>query len=210
MEEEGTALPPPERRLVITDPETLRVLADPLRLRIIEHLVAADAKPRTVKEIARDLSTSQTKLYYHVNLLEEHGLIRVVESRVVQGIIEKRYQVTALSFDVERRLVSPGMPGMDDAVFDLLTAMFDNTRRDIEDSIRAGLAATHEDTEPRKRMLLLKNLARLDEERAVEFRDRLLELIKEYTSEEAAEGSIFGLHLAMYPMVEPTKDDDHE
>ena len=37
----------------------------------------------------------------------KRGLIRVVRTRVVSGIIEKHYQVTAREFNVDRRLLSP-------------------------------------------------------------------------------------------------------
>ena len=60
----------------------------------------------TVKQIAADLKTPIKKLYYHVNLLEEHGLIRITSTRVVSGIIEKQYRVTAYRLSVERALRS--------------------------------------------------------------------------------------------------------
>jgi DNA-binding transcriptional ArsR family regulator len=85
----------PAPELTITDPEVLRVLADPLRLRLVQHNLG---KPWTVKDASRALGISQTKLYYHVNLLETHGLIRVHSTRVVSGIIEKSYRITAYSF----------------------------------------------------------------------------------------------------------------
>ena len=75
----------------ITDLESLKVLADPLRLSILEYLM----KPSTVKRIAEKLGKPPTKLYYHFNLLEQHGLIQLVDTRVVSGIIEKHYQATA-------------------------------------------------------------------------------------------------------------------
>ncbi|MFN8511837.1 MAG: helix-turn-helix domain-containing protein [Chloroflexia bacterium] len=70
-----------------------------LRLRLLEQL---RREPQTVKQLAAALDVAQTKLYYHIKLLEERELIRVVESRVVQGIIEKQYGVTAYRLSVER------------------------------------------------------------------------------------------------------------
>src|SRR5688572_10061938 len=78
--------------LIVTDLETLKLISDPLRLRMLELL---RGEPRTVKELARALGVAPTKLYYHVKLLLERELIRVAETRIVSGITEKRYQVTA-------------------------------------------------------------------------------------------------------------------
>ncbi|MBX6342634.1 MAG: helix-turn-helix transcriptional regulator [Thermomicrobiaceae bacterium] len=77
---------------VIRDLETLRAVSDPLRLRLFELLRGG---PRTVKQLAAALDLPPTRLYYHVGQLEAHGLVRVVDTRVVSGIIEKRYQATA-------------------------------------------------------------------------------------------------------------------
>jgi predicted ArsR family transcriptional regulator len=46
----------------------------------------------TVKELAAALDVPPTRLYYHVRMLEEHGLIEVVDRRMVSGIEERRYR----------------------------------------------------------------------------------------------------------------------
>ena len=65
--------PQPDDKFVINSLETLKVMADPNRLKILEEMIEG---PRTVKQLASALETTATKLYYHINLLEEHGLIR--------------------------------------------------------------------------------------------------------------------------------------
>src|SRR6266513_2118828 len=82
----------PAPEMVVSNFDTLKVVADPTRLRILEVLIE---QPLTVKQVARKLEIAPTKLYYHVNLLEEHGLLTVTASRVVSGIIEKQYRTTA-------------------------------------------------------------------------------------------------------------------
>ncbi len=94
-----------EKEYLVTSLETLKVMADPIRLHILEHLVA---KPMTVKELAKRLGTTPTKLYYHINLMEEHGLIKVVSQRIVSGIVEKQYRTRAKSFDVDKSLLALG------------------------------------------------------------------------------------------------------
>lgn len=50
------------------------------RLRILGLL---RREPRTLKQLVAELDLPTTRLYYHVNLLESHGLIRAVETRIV-------------------------------------------------------------------------------------------------------------------------------
>src|SRR5436189_2035227 len=90
----------PEQRMVIKDLDTLKAISDPLRLQIVEHMLAG---ARTVKQLAQELNTTPTKLYYHINMLEQYGLIKVTGTRVVSGIIEKQYHVAAYSIDIESR-----------------------------------------------------------------------------------------------------------
>src|SRR3954467_12474429 len=102
--EEPPQAHPPQLH-TITTLDALKVFSDPLRQQIIEALLD-DAK--TVKQVAVELDLAPTKLYYHVNLLEEHGLIQVTETRIVSGIIEKHYRAAAREFAIERSLLTPG------------------------------------------------------------------------------------------------------
>src|ERR1700750_802967 len=81
----------PMRVRKIDSAEAIKALADPLRLRVLTLLMRDHERTWTVKEIATELGQSVTKLYHHVNLLEQVGLIRDVETRLVSGIVEHRY-----------------------------------------------------------------------------------------------------------------------
>ena len=92
-----------QEQLVIDDLDTLKALAEPLRLRIHTEMTEG---PRTVKELAGLLDVPQTRLYYHVKILERHGLIRVASRRVVSGIEERTYEATARSTTVSTNLLT--------------------------------------------------------------------------------------------------------
>src|SRR5262245_31172041 len=87
---------------VIDDLATLRLLSDPLRL--IEELGVV---PTTVKALARAMGMKPNRLYYHVNLLEQHGLVRVTHTRIVSGIVERTYALVARHFAVSEALALP-------------------------------------------------------------------------------------------------------
>lgn len=122
----------------VVDLETLRVLADPLRLAIIGAFPndAARRRPMSVKEIAERIDEGQTKLYRHVKKLEDAGLIYVAETRVVSGIIEKRY------LPAQKRLVFSGsLLGQEaepDDFTDTFEALMDAVRDRLRTEIRAG------------------------------------------------------------------------
>jgi DNA-binding transcriptional ArsR family regulator len=176
LDEIGTEFEPaPE--LTITDPEVLRVLADPLRLRLVQHNLG---KPWTVKDAARALGISQTKLYYHVNLLETHGLIRVHSTRVVSGIIEKSYRITAYSFRPDKSLLTAG--AMDSQIPELLGSVIDNARDNLTAALRAGLIDASPATEGDRKLLIQNGFVALTPERAEDLRKRLVAVMEDFAA----------------------------
>lgn len=74
--------------VVVTAPEQLRALADPLRATLLELLLERAA---TVTEMAQAVDRPKSSVAYHVNLLVEAGLLRVVRTRRVRAIEERYY-----------------------------------------------------------------------------------------------------------------------
>src|SRR5215475_6212655 len=145
----------PDPEFIINDLETLKVLADPLRIHIVELVTQA---PRTVKQVAAVLNLPPTKLYYHIKQLEERSLIRVVDTRIVSGIVEKQYQAAALSYRVDRELFSLTSQAGKEGLNVMLTGLFDDTREDIQTSAEADVldVSAHEDNgKPLNRSLLI-------------------------------------------------------
>lgn len=200
----------PAARYQISRLETVKVLADPLRLRLIEAMAARLDHPWSVKELARALGEPPTKLYYHVNMLEEHGLLVVTGSQLVSGILEKRYQLVAASIGVDRALLTAGDTGVDEALHGVLSTIFSTAEEDIQAAIRAGIGSLHAgEASGREQIVLSKSIERLSPDRADAFRDRLKALLIEFgpspDEDHAAKRGeqLYGLVLAFYPMTEP-------
>ena len=191
-------LPTPQAELVIQELETLRALSDPLRLRIIECL----AQPQTAKTVAAKLAIGKTKLYYHLNLLEKHGIIRVVRTRVVSGIIEKSYQVTALRFRPAKALLSSSDEGKDRSVA-IIDSILDATRTDLVHGLKTGAVEIGTDAHLRK-MLLGRVMMVLTPTQAASFMERLQALLEEMAQCTAppTEGRPYALTLAFFPKSE--------
>jgi DNA-binding transcriptional ArsR family regulator len=157
---------------VIEDADTLKVLADPVRLRIhmeLEH-------PRTVKELATRLDVPQTRLYYHVKLLERVGLITVVARRTVSGIEERTYQTAARS-----TLVSPSL-GAELARSGAVDAMFEMAAAKIGVALQDS---THPVGDPASSVIGLNMTeVRLRPDQVEEFQTRLFSVVTEYMEQD--------------------------
>jgi DNA-binding transcriptional ArsR family regulator len=77
-----------DEMVVVTAPGQLRALADPLRSNLLELLLERAA---TVTEMAQAVDRPKSTVAYHVNLLVDAGLLRVVRTRRVRAIEERYY-----------------------------------------------------------------------------------------------------------------------
>ena len=76
--------------MMLTDAEQLKVIGDPFRIQVIELMSEDPRRGWTAKELAASLAVKPTKLYHHLGLLEQHGFIRVAETRMVSGVCRLR------------------------------------------------------------------------------------------------------------------------
>jgi DNA-binding transcriptional ArsR family regulator len=199
----------PADEMVISDLETLRVLADPMRLNIVDNL----EKPSTVKNIAKKIGKPPTKLYYHFNLLEKHELIRMVDTRVVAGIIEKQYQATARYYRVERGLLSPGAG--DDGLDMTLSAMLGNVRQSAMQSFREGVLQLSNDSPVHRRLTFYNSAYTLTVEQARMLSQRLSDLMAEFNqysqqNEMGDDAQLYKLSLFYFPAEGENKTSSNE
>lgn len=160
----------------IADLETLKVIADPLRLRIRELM----SEPCTVKQIAAELGMPATKLYYHVNLLEKHGLIVMVDTRIVSGIIEKQYQAAARELRVSGNLLSSSSEATDAGLDFALNTLVEDVKNDLRESLRAGCIDLDEKEGEHHGLALASHGLFLTEAQAADFYRRLREIMNDF------------------------------
>jgi DNA-binding transcriptional ArsR family regulator len=173
-----TSVEPDDGRFVVSDIQTLKAVAEPLRMRLLLDL---EEGPKTVKELAGSLDVPQTRLYYHVRILERHGLMRVASTRMVSGIEERRYETTASNWTLAPSLMA------DPAVSDLLKAMFDLTRTELVLAFGQGGPPPGDP----KGLVPILSFTRwfLTLEDAEEVQRRVIELFVEYGSREPRPGA---------------------
>ena len=193
----------PDDILIIDNLETLKVVADPLRLKVLELL---RREPQNVKQLAKAIDVPIKKLYYHINLLEEHSLIRVASTRVVSGIIEKQYQVTAYRLSVDRTLLSPDVESPGDNLDAFLSMILDHSKSEIAKSVRAGLIDLGQEKLLQERGLILgRRWMRLSPARADAFLARLKEIQDEFEAPQPddPDAIFYEFLLGMYPTEPP-------
>lgn len=201
----------PSEVFEITDLETLKVLADPLRLRIRELM----SEPCTVKQVAAVLDIPPTKLYYHINLLEKHNLIVVVDTRIVSGIIEKHYQVSARSVRVSRHLLSPNTDDTNEGITLTVGTLFDDTRANVIESVKAGVVDMDESSEAHRGLMLTSTRLLLNDEQARDLYSRLEVLMDEFVdishqqqADRSPDMKLYKAFTALFPTIRKRRSDE--
>jgi DNA-binding transcriptional ArsR family regulator len=195
----------PEEVRYIRDVDTLRAISDPTRMRILEAMVQRRSPAWSVKELAAALEIPQTRLYHHVELLLAQDLVRAVERRVVSGIIETRYNVTARSFQLDRSLFAGDSEEGMAVLHETIAAVFDTARAEVELAIRLGVIDTRGEGPSERGLMLTRGLARMTPARAHELRERLQALSEEFGDDPGPasaddDGISYGIVFAVYPM----------
>lgn len=184
----------------VTELEQLRVLADPLRLRVLDCLYQ---EPRTVKQVADQLDLPATKLYYHVGELERIGVVKVVETRVKSGIVEKYYRTTAPLIRVSRELLKlTGSPSDTTHTYaELVGSLFEAVADDLRQAVLTGQLVPPEEHAIKTAALGRTNV-RLTRAAAARLARKLGKLLQEdmEAADDPAGEVEYGFALAFFPI----------
>ena len=103
---------------VIEEPAAARAALDPIRSQILALL----ASPGSATTVAASLPLTRQQANYHLRVLEEHGLVRLVEERPRRGLVERVMVATARSYALSP--VALGDSGADPARMDRLSTRY--------------------------------------------------------------------------------------
>ncbi|MDJ0960660.1 MAG: winged helix-turn-helix domain-containing protein [Acidimicrobiia bacterium] len=146
----------------------IEALSSQARVRVLRY---AD-HPITVADLARRLDVPPTRLYYHVNLLVEAGLLEQVDERRSGARLEKLYRRTAAEFTLGADIVDV-IGDRRKAAEAAATVLLDTARAEVEDFLE------HSWGEKEEHAYLGRTLVRLTPETATTFAERLNELVDE-------------------------------
>lgn len=195
----------------ITDIETLKAVSTSFRQNLMRLM--AD-KPRTAKDMARELDMPPSRLYYHLNQLLKLGIIRVVKTQIVSGIVEKHYQLSARTFRVDRALLAPGSDLEKAGIEAVLAGTLDTAEKEIRQGVDAGVIDMRKKAPEPGATFIGHAIASLTSEQYSYFLQRFFELYQEVeqmsnaSDEDATQ--MTGLLIAFYPTIPPTSQESQE
>ena len=191
--------PPPDVYL-IKDLEQLQALADPLHLRLLELL---SQKAMTVTQVANLLDEKPNRLYYHINKLEEVGLVRLVETRPYRGILEKYYQAVAQNFKIDESVIQLQKEEVG-TLYDLAQGVFESTMAELREALRAKLQEESPESSVELKHHIERTHIRLPREKVKEVYEKVMALGQELRDAQPHEGGEeYGLTVVFYPVVRP-------
>jgi DNA-binding transcriptional ArsR family regulator len=175
-----------EQLVVVTAPGQLRALADPLRTTLLDLLLERAA---TVTEMAQAVDRPKSTVAYHVNLLVDAGLLRVVRTRRVRAIEERYYGRAARTFYVGV-LTRPEDKQVVAAMNGLAQATAESAAAHAADDLRCTLAH-----------------ARIPREEVRNFWAEVQELTRRFAQIPRAGDQVYGFVAGLYPTEAPTLPD---
>jgi DNA-binding transcriptional ArsR family regulator len=170
-------------RVALIRPSQVKALSHPLRTTILGLL---HERAATVTELAVAAKRPKSTVAHHVKVLAEAGLLQVVRTRRVRAIEERFYGRTARMFyvSVERDAAGEEMP------------------RDFNDfEVAAGESA---DAFRDGKLWGFIRHARITEEQASEFWERMAELVAEFDRLPRSGDTMYGFAVGVYPTDQPT------
>ena len=169
-------------RIALTKPSQVKAISHSLRTTILSLL---HERAATVTELAVAVGRPKSTVAHHVKVLSEAGLVQVVRTRRVRAIEERFYGRTARMFYVGVESSSDG----DDLPPDF---------NDFEVAARESVAA-HRDG---KLWGFIRH-ARISEEQASEFWERMAQLVTEFDQLPRAGETVYGFAIGVYPTDHP-------
>jgi DNA-binding transcriptional ArsR family regulator len=136
----------------------------------------------SVTELAERLGRPKGTVAYHVDILRDAGVLKVVRTRRVRAVEERYYGRVARSY------VFPATPGEVPFLQEFASRIDHERWGDRHDDHSAGLATLR--------------YSRPSAARAAEYRDRLLALALEFVDEPREGDTEFGMYLALFPTVD--------
>ena len=176
-------LPTLPQRMDLTTLHHFRAVQEPTRVRILGMLLY---QPLTAKHISDRLKIPHGTVGYHLQILEDAGLVQVIAKRAIRSMIAKYYARTALVFDYK-------MPAEVTGNTSLKLNIATQAREEIADVLATG--TTGELATPFAALLHLQ----ISSEQAKAFEAQLRQLITDFaTTPRDPAGTVYGISAALY------------
>ena len=109
----------------LTTIEEIKAYNEPYRMKILLTLLKLE-RPATGKEIADEMNETPAKVHYHIKKMEKAGILELVDTKEINGIVAKYYEPTAKEFNIENKyLDDSSRKVMSDETCKMVCGIFD-------------------------------------------------------------------------------------
>ncbi len=173
--------------LLLDTEERIKAFTHPYRMKLI-HVFRETRRPMTATEVARMLGEGPGKVHYHMRVLEAAGLVVVVRTETVNGIVARYYEPTARHYSVsEAARGAVGGESIRDEVARMISRRFrDGLRTFLDRTVGASDPAGNERNTPDD-AFLFEYVIHCNDEQWLSFRESIEELAARYA--EPVEGT---------------------
>ncbi|HON88211.1 MAG TPA: helix-turn-helix domain-containing protein [Spirochaetia bacterium] len=91
-------------QIILETEEQIKAFTHPYRLKILQAL-RDYREPATATDIARVLGDGPGKVHYHVKILEQAGIVRLVDTLMINGILARKYEPSAEHYIIKPETV---------------------------------------------------------------------------------------------------------
>jgi DNA-binding transcriptional ArsR family regulator len=190
---------------VISDASAAEITLDPTRARLLAEL----REPASAVGLAERVGLPRQKINYHLRLLEQHGLVELVEERRKGNCTERVLQAAAASYVISPGALDPVAPdparGADRLSAQWLVALAGQLVRDVGQLLsgaeRAGQRLATLALDGQIRFASAADRAAFTEELTT----MLADLVGRYHDEGAPRGRDHRLVLALHPAIKAAK-----
>lgn len=123
----------------LSDSELMKILIDPKKIKILDILKEENL---TVVQIAERLGQKPSRLYYHVNKLEEAGLIQLTDTKQQGNLIEKYYGIVhkqRVGYKFDPAIVAENYREILDGIVQVIQPGLSLLEKDLKSGQKSGL-----------------------------------------------------------------------
>lgn len=126
--------------MILKTTEEIKAVSDPYRLKILRVLSSYE-DGATASMVAEDMGEVPSKVYYHIKKLEKVGVIEVVKTEVVNGIVAKYYKKTAETFSIEGDKEEMNNPLFINETYKTIKSVYDESLEIVKEAISSQEAS---------------------------------------------------------------------
>ena len=168
--------------------EQLRAISDPLRVNILIYLME---NAYTGKQLGELLDLSPSKVHYHLKELENVGLVKVVDTKLKNGIVQKFYKSVAYSYYINDKLL-PHMNEMKQSIRQSAYTVLSRAQHRVTTAPEDAFFLKSSDIENNP-FIASQTEVKVKEEKFIEWKKKYIILLKELDELEDEDGKWFYL-----------------